>query len=175
MIDYSRKNLKMAHEYMKTLKPGTAAHTFCEIPLALAEATVTIIEQGLPKVHSFINIAHQTTSYGNLQDQCVRMINLYLILVLISELSIKCNQLILFLLINENKFYNFKHQAQGKGLTIGKVLKMSNSKKSSILSQSLRSDKKNHSASKFSVTKNNLPTGSLTLKQKLLNFLIKAS
>lgn len=35
---------------MKTLKPGSAAHTFCEIPLALAEATVTIIEQGLPKV-----------------------------------------------------------------------------------------------------------------------------
>jgi hypothetical protein len=51
MIDYSQKNLKMAHQYMKTLKPGTAAHTFCEIPLALAEATVTIIEQGLPKVN----------------------------------------------------------------------------------------------------------------------------
>ena len=43
MIEYSRKNLKMGHGYMKTLKPGTAAHTFCEIPLALAEATVKII------------------------------------------------------------------------------------------------------------------------------------
>lgn len=43
MIEYSRKNLKMAHEYMKTLKSGSAAYTFCEIPLALAEATVTII------------------------------------------------------------------------------------------------------------------------------------
>lgn len=53
LIEYSRKNLKMGHEYMKTLKPGSAAHTFCEIPLALAEATVTIIEQGLPKVILF--------------------------------------------------------------------------------------------------------------------------
>ncbi len=45
----------MAQEYMKTLKPGTAARTFCEIPHALAEATITIIEQGLPKViHFFI-------------------------------------------------------------------------------------------------------------------------
>jgi hypothetical protein len=35
---------------MKSLKAGTAAHIFCEIPLALAEATVIIIEQGLPKV-----------------------------------------------------------------------------------------------------------------------------
>lgn len=35
---------------MKTLKPGSAAYTFCEIPLALAEATVAIIEQGLPKL-----------------------------------------------------------------------------------------------------------------------------
>jgi hypothetical protein len=52
---------------MKTLKPGTAVYTFCEIPLALAEATVTIIEQGLPKVLFFlINLAFKTTSYGNL-------------------------------------------------------------------------------------------------------------
>lgn len=50
MIEYSRKNLKMAQEYMNTLKPGSAAYTFCEIPLALALATITIIEQGLPKV-----------------------------------------------------------------------------------------------------------------------------
>ena len=50
MIEYSRKNLKLAYQYMKTLKPGTDVYTFCEIPLALAEATVTIIEQGLPKV-----------------------------------------------------------------------------------------------------------------------------
>jgi len=39
---------------MKTLKPGSAAYTFCEIPLALAEATVAIIEQGLPKVILFL-------------------------------------------------------------------------------------------------------------------------
>ena len=58
MIDYSRKNLKMAHGYMKTLKSGTAAHTFCEIPLALAEATVTMIEQGLPKVNYLIKEAY---------------------------------------------------------------------------------------------------------------------
>ena len=58
----------MAQEYMKTLKPGSAAHTFCEIPHALAEATITIIEMGLPKVFSFINIAYKTTSNGYLQD-----------------------------------------------------------------------------------------------------------
>lgn len=66
----------MAHEYMKTLQPGTAAHTFCEIPLALAEATVTIIEQGLPKVHYCINLAYKTASDGNLQDKCVKMIDM---------------------------------------------------------------------------------------------------
>ncbi len=68
MIEYSRKNLKMAQEYMKTLSPGTAARTFCEIPHALAEATITIIEQGLPKVIHFLLIAFETTSYGNLQN-----------------------------------------------------------------------------------------------------------
>ena len=73
MIEYSRKNLKMARQYMKSLKPGTAAHTFCEIPWALAEATVSIIEQGLPKVIDLlINLAYKTTSDGDLQDKCVR-------------------------------------------------------------------------------------------------------
>lgn len=57
----------MGHEYLKTLKPGSAAHTFCEIPLALAQATVTIIEQGLPKVLFLVyNVAFKTTSYGDL-------------------------------------------------------------------------------------------------------------
>ena len=51
---------------MKTLKPRTAVYTFCEIPLALAEATVTIIEQGLPKVILSKILAFKTTSYGNL-------------------------------------------------------------------------------------------------------------
>ena len=59
---------------MATLKQGTAAHTFCEIPLALAEATVTIIEQGRPKVNQFINLAFKTTSHVNLQNQCMKMI-----------------------------------------------------------------------------------------------------
>lgn len=59
MILYSRRNLKMAHEYMKTLKPGSAAYIFCEIPLALAEATVSIIEQGLPKVKLNIYFSYQ--------------------------------------------------------------------------------------------------------------------
>lgn len=54
---------------MKTLNAGSAAYVFCEIPLALAEATVTIIEQGLPKVNIFLILAFKTTSYGYLQNQ----------------------------------------------------------------------------------------------------------
>jgi farnesyl-diphosphate farnesyltransferase len=50
MIKYSKKNLELAQEYMKSLKPGTAAYTFCEIPLALALATLTIIENGQGKL-----------------------------------------------------------------------------------------------------------------------------
>lgn len=42
MMKYCRKNLQFAHEYMKTLKEGSAAHSFCEIPLALADATLTV-------------------------------------------------------------------------------------------------------------------------------------
>lgn len=54
---------------MKTLKPGTAAHTFCEIPLALALATVTIIEQGLPKVVFNFILAEQAASDVNMQNK----------------------------------------------------------------------------------------------------------
>ena len=50
MIAYSKKNLELAQEYMKSLKPGTAAHTFCEIPLGLALATITVIENGQGKL-----------------------------------------------------------------------------------------------------------------------------
>ena len=35
---------------MESLKPGTAAHSFCEIPLALCLATVHIIESGGDKL-----------------------------------------------------------------------------------------------------------------------------
>lgn len=52
MIQYSRKNLEYAQEYMKSLQPGSAAYIFCEIPLALAVATINIIENGLPKVQN---------------------------------------------------------------------------------------------------------------------------
>jgi hypothetical protein len=80
MIEYSKKNLKMAHQYMTSLKPGSAAHTFCEIPLALADATIMIIEQGLPKVLINLSLAHKTTSHGNLQDKCLKMMFLCLFL-----------------------------------------------------------------------------------------------
>jgi hypothetical protein len=50
MIAYSRRNLGYAEEYLKSLGEGTAARVFCEIPYALAVATVTIIEGGLPKL-----------------------------------------------------------------------------------------------------------------------------
>lgn len=43
MIEYSRKNLAYASEYLKSLKEGSAAKVFCEIPYALATATVSII------------------------------------------------------------------------------------------------------------------------------------
>ena len=43
MIAYSKKNLEYAYRYMQSLKEGSAAHTFCSIPLALAAATVQII------------------------------------------------------------------------------------------------------------------------------------
>lgn len=65
---------------MKTLKQGSAACVFCEIPLALAEATVTIIEHGLPKVNFFLILAFKTTSHGYLQNQL--LIDLISILVL---------------------------------------------------------------------------------------------
>lgn len=35
---------------MKTLKPGTAAHGFCALPLALADASLTVREQGKAKL-----------------------------------------------------------------------------------------------------------------------------
>ena len=36
---------------MKTLKEGTAAHTFCFIPMALAEATLVAKEHGQAKLN----------------------------------------------------------------------------------------------------------------------------
>lgn len=50
MINYSRKNLAYAEQYLSSLPEGSAAKTFCEIPYALAVATVSIIEGGLPKL-----------------------------------------------------------------------------------------------------------------------------
>lgn len=35
---------------MNSLKPGTAAYVFCELPLALAEASLIVKEQGKPKL-----------------------------------------------------------------------------------------------------------------------------
>lgn len=46
MLDYSRRNLKCGEMYMETLAEGSAARTFCEIPLALAQATVAVIGGG---------------------------------------------------------------------------------------------------------------------------------
>ena len=46
MIEYSQKNLKYADQYLSSLKEGSAARTFCEIPHALAVATVNIVSTG---------------------------------------------------------------------------------------------------------------------------------
>lgn len=35
-MEYCRKGLTYARKYMDSLKPGTAAYVFCELPLALA-------------------------------------------------------------------------------------------------------------------------------------------
>ena len=51
MIEYGKRNLKFAEKYMESLKEGTAARTFCEIPLALAQATIFIIETGGEKLN----------------------------------------------------------------------------------------------------------------------------
>jgi farnesyl-diphosphate farnesyltransferase len=45
MIRYARKNLKIADEYVSELRQGPALE-FCRIPLALAHATVRLIESG---------------------------------------------------------------------------------------------------------------------------------
>jgi farnesyl-diphosphate farnesyltransferase len=50
MIEYSKRNLKYATQYMEALKEGSAARTFCEIPYSLAVATVHIIETGGQKL-----------------------------------------------------------------------------------------------------------------------------
>lgn len=50
MIAYCRRNLNFAKEYIATLKEGTAAYTFCMIPFALAEATLTVKESGQAKL-----------------------------------------------------------------------------------------------------------------------------
>lgn len=50
MIDYSKRNLKYAEQYMTALPQGSAARIFCEIPLGLAIATVNIIEMGGKKL-----------------------------------------------------------------------------------------------------------------------------
>ena len=50
MMAYSKRNLELGTEYVKSLKPGTAAHTFCEIPLALALATLQVIGCGSGKL-----------------------------------------------------------------------------------------------------------------------------
>lgn len=50
MIEYSKRNLKYAEDYMKDLPSGSAARIFCEIPLGLAIATVNIIEMGGKKL-----------------------------------------------------------------------------------------------------------------------------
>ncbi len=50
MIEYSRRNLAHAEKYMESLGANSAARVFCEIPYALAVATVNIIEHGMPKL-----------------------------------------------------------------------------------------------------------------------------
>lgn len=50
MLAYARKNLEGGQEYLKSLPEGSAALLFCKIPLALAVATLNILEQGKAKL-----------------------------------------------------------------------------------------------------------------------------
>lgn len=50
MIEYSRRNLGYAEEYIGSLGEGSAARAFCEIPYGLAVATLKIIEGGFAKL-----------------------------------------------------------------------------------------------------------------------------
>lgn len=50
MIDYARKQMRLADEYMTTLPPGPI-HEFCIIPLELARATLIAIENGAEKLN----------------------------------------------------------------------------------------------------------------------------
>lgn len=40
MLNYSKKNLVYGTKYLASLKEGSAAKIFCEIPISLAEATL---------------------------------------------------------------------------------------------------------------------------------------
>lgn len=63
MLRYTRRNLKVADEYLSELKPGPALQ-FCKIPLALAHATVRLISLGGKKlsradVHEIVESAER--------------------------------------------------------------------------------------------------------------------
>ncbi|GGD76424.1 hypothetical protein GCM10010911_38120 [Paenibacillus nasutitermitis] len=49
MLAYTKRNLKLADEYIADLKPGPALK-FCKIPLALAHATVNLLAAGGSKL-----------------------------------------------------------------------------------------------------------------------------
>jgi len=50
MHNYARKNLEGGETYKNSLPEGSAALTFCKIPLALAIATLTFMQQGKAKL-----------------------------------------------------------------------------------------------------------------------------
>lgn len=71
MIVYCRRGLGFAHEYMKTLKQGTAAYSFCLLPLMLAEASLTAKEKGEPKLkrEQVVEIVQQSKEQTKVQSQ----------------------------------------------------------------------------------------------------------
>ncbi len=50
MHEYARANLNLGELYKQSLPEGSAAITFCKIPLALAVGTLNILEQGKEKL-----------------------------------------------------------------------------------------------------------------------------
>jgi len=67
MQDYARENLNLGELYKQSLPEGSAAITFCKIPLALAVGTLNIIQQGKEKLEraDVVNIVKTCLGVGS--------------------------------------------------------------------------------------------------------------
>lgn len=71
MIRYCRKGLDYAKKYMESLVPGTAAYSFCLLPLMLAEASLNAKENGQAKLkrEEVVEIVHQVKMQERIQTK----------------------------------------------------------------------------------------------------------